>query len=343
MIPPVPSAGPRRGVAVLDRADPELVASVGRSLDRVEARFREVVQSSHPLLSAVSRHLVLAGGKRLRPLLALVAAHLGDPAAEGVVDAAVVVELTHVATLHHDDVMDEATLRHGVPTANARWNNTVAILTGDFLFARASDLTAGLGTAATHLQARTFARLVEGQIAETAGPAEGEDPVSHHLRVLADKTASLIAASAELGAMVAGAEPAAVRTVARYGELFGLAFQLSDDLIDIESDSRESGKTPGTDLREGIRTLPVLLALSDAGGPGPGGARLRELLAGPLPDATLHAEALALLRVSPAMAHARAVLADRVDQARAAADDLPPGAAREALLGLTDYVLARTG
>jgi heptaprenyl diphosphate synthase len=140
------------------------------------------------MLDQAGRHLVEAGGKRVRPMLTLLAAHLGDPDTPAVIDAAVVVELTHLATLYHDDVMDEAAVRRGAPSANTRWTNTVAILTGDYLFARASDLTASLGTDVTHIQARTFARLVEGQISETAGPGDGADPVEHHLRVLADKT-----------------------------------------------------------------------------------------------------------------------------------------------------------
>ena len=320
--------------------DPALAAQVRAGLEQVEQRLREVVASSHPLLHDAASHLVLAGGKRFRPLLALLAAHLGDAARPGVVDAAVVVELTHLATLYHDDVMDEADVRRGASSANTRWTNTVAILTGDYLFARASDLTAGLGTEATHLQSRTFARLVEGQIAETAGPAAGQDPVEHHLRVVADKTGSLIATSARLGALTAGAPDGDVDTVARFGEVIGSAFQLSDDLIDIASDTETSGKTPGTDLREGVHTLPVLLAL---GGDEPAGDRLRQLLRGDLTDDALLAEALGLLRDHPAMDAARERLAGYVDQARAIAADLPPGAARDALVSLTDFVLARTG
>jgi heptaprenyl diphosphate synthase len=321
-------------------SDPALSAGVRSGLDLVEQRLRDVVASSHPLLHEASSHLVLAGGKRFRPLLTLLAAHLGDPDRPGVVDAAVVVELTHLATLYHDDVMDEADVRRGATSANARWTNTVAILTGDYLFARASDLTAGLGTEATHLQAKTFARLVEGQIAETAGPSEDEDPVAHHLRVVADKTGSLISTSARLGAMTAGAAGSDVETVTRFGELIGAAFQLSDDLIDIASEAETSGKTPGTDLREGIHTLPVLLVLS---GSDDGGARLRELLRGDLSDDALLAEALDLLRAHPAMGAARDRLTSYAEQAREVACALPSGAAREALVSLPDYVLARTG
>ncbi len=332
--------GPSPSAAALAEADPALLAELDQGLAAVEARLREVVASSHPMLDLASHHLVEAGGKRVRPMLALLAAHLGDPSAPGVVEAAVVVELTHLATLYHDDVMDEAAVRRGAPSANVRWTNTVAILTGDFLFARASDLTAGLGTEATHVQSRTFARLVEGQIAETAGPASGQDAIAHHLQVVADKTGSLIATSARLGAMVAGAPAADVEAVARFGELYGVAFQLSDDLIDIASKREESGKTPGTDLREGIRTLPVLLVLASTD---PADAPLQALLTGDLEDPTRLAEALTSLRAHPAMEQARQTLRAQVDQARAAAEELPAGPVREALSALNDYVLVRSG
>ena len=325
---------------LLGVTDPDLQARVGEGLEQVEARLREVVRSSHPLLSEAAAHLVSAGGKRFRPLLTLLAAQFGDATRPQVVDAAVVVELTHLATLYHDDVMDEAPVRRGAESANTRWSNTVAILTGDYLFARASDLTAGLGTEATRLQSRTFARLVEGQIAETAGPAAGADAVAHHLKVLADKTASLISTSARLGAMTAGAAPDVVDTLAAYGEVIGIAFQLSDDLIDVLSEAGQSGKTPGTDLREGVPTLPTLIALrsTDAGS-----ERLRALLSRPLTDDAEHAEALTLLRAHPALDEARAQLEACVDDARRIAGTLPPGAATDALLALCDYVLARTG
>jgi heptaprenyl diphosphate synthase len=328
--------------SAFDGGDPSLSTSVKSGLEEVEARLREVVVSAHPMLTLTATHLVEAGGKRFRPLLTLLAAQLGDAQAPGVVEAAVVVELTHLASLYHDDVMDEADVRRGAASANARWSNTVAILTGDYLFARASDLTAGLGTEATHLQSRTFARLVEGQIAETAGPADGEDPVEHHLAVLSGKTGALIATSARLGALMAGAPDDQVDTVTRFGEVIGLAFQLSDDLIDVLSETGESGKTPGTDLREGVRTLPVLLVLS-AYPADPATARLRELLSGDLTDDDRLAEALRLLRAHPAMDEARARLAGSVEQARQIVASLPEGPARDALDGLTDFVLARTG
>jgi heptaprenyl diphosphate synthase len=323
-----------------EAADPALALALRSGLGTVETRLREVADAAHPMLRAASTHLVEAGGKRFRPLLALLAGQLGDGTSPDVSDAGVVVELTHLATLYHDDVMDEAAVRRGAPSANARWTNTVAILTGDYLFARASDLVASLGPEAVRIQAQTFARLVEGQISETAGPADGEDAVAHHLQVLADKTGSLIATSARLGALLAGAPADQVEVVTRYGEVVGTAFQLSDDLIDVLSEGDQSGKTPGTDLREGIRTLPVLLALA---GDDAEGARLRDLVARPLPDDAEHAEALALLRTSPAMAQARLTLDEHVGRARATAQELPEGSVRESLLALADYVLARTG
>ena len=320
---------------LLASTDPQLQAAITGGLEQVEARLREVVTSSHPLLSEAAAHLVEAGGKRFRPLLTLLAAELGKGVNDDVVDAAVVVELTHLATLYHDDVMDEADVRRGAQSANTRWTNTVAILTGDYLFARASDLTASLGTEATHLQARTFARLVEGQISETAGPADGQDAVEHHLQVLADKTGSLISTSARLGGLMAGADPDVVERLAEYGEVIGLAFQLSDDLIDVLSDSAQSGKTPGTDLREGIATLPALLGRDDPA--------LTAVLAGDLSGDEALAHALLTLRAHPATAQARGTLRDYAGRARTLAEGFPTGPARDALEALTDYVLARTG
>jgi heptaprenyl diphosphate synthase len=250
-----------------------------------------------------------------------------------------VVELTHLATLYHDDVMDEARLRRGAPSANARWDNTVAILTGDFLFARASDLLADLGPQAVRIQARTFERLVTGQIRETVGPLEGQDPLDHYLSVLADKTGSLIATSGRFGAMLSGADESVVDVLARFGERIGVAFQLADDLLDVDSDSAESGKTPGTDLREGVPTLPVFHALRSSD---PADARLRDLLSRPLPDDAEHAEALDLLRRHPAMESARAEVQRWADDARAVLAPLPEVPARGALERLCDAVVDRS-
>ncbi len=324
----------------LPAVDDTLAADVQKGLITVEEMLRVAVESGHPLLTDASRHLTDAGGKRFRPMLVLLAAQFGDPAAPGVIPSAVVVELTHLATLYHDDVMDEAMMRRGRVSANSRWSNTVAILTGDYLFARASDILADLGQEAVRIQARTFARLVEGQILETAGPPPGTDPLSHYIEVVAGKTGSLIAASGHLGALLAGADPGVVRTLTSACEKIGVAFQLSDDILDVMSDSEESGKTPGTDLREGIRTLPMLHVLSS---PDPGDDRLRELLLADLTDDRRHAEALELLRVHPAMDRARADLRAWADDAREELLDLPDVPAREAFLSLCEFVVTRTG
>ncbi|MCL6550286.1 MAG: polyprenyl synthetase family protein [Acidothermus cellulolyticus] len=335
------STGPAEAGLSMVIPDAGLRTRVRDGLEAVETLLRQAVRSSgYPFLTETSRHLVDAGGKRFRPLLVLLAAEYGDPTAPGVVPAAAVVELTHLATLYHDDVMDEAVVRRGTASANARWSNTIAILTGDFLFSRASDLLADLGPEAVRIQARTFERLVQGQIRETLGPEEGVDPVEHYLRVVADKTGSLIATAARFGAMFSGAPAWIVDVMVTYGERIGTAFQLSDDLLDVMSDSTESGKAPGTDLREGVRTLPVLHVLRSMG---PSDGRLRELLNGDLTDDERHRETLALLRAHPAMERARADLRRWVSEARAALEPLPDQPATQALQRLCDFVLARTG
>ncbi|HWS38898.1 MAG TPA: polyprenyl synthetase family protein [Actinoplanes sp.] len=322
--------------------DPALDESVTATLAAVEDALRGHVSSADPLVAEAARHLAEAGGKRFRPLLVALGAQFGDPSSPQVVDAANVVELTHLATLYHDDVMDEAAVRRGAASANARWGNSVAILVGDYLFARAADLAASLGTEAVHLQAQTFARLVHGQIAETVGPRDS-DPIEHHLHVITEKTASLIATAARFGGMFSGARPEFVEALAAYGETIGIAFQLSDDLLDIASESVQSGKTPGTDLREGIPTLPVLYALADDDTE-PSAARLRELLAaGPITDDELHAEALTLLRASAAMKRARETVRGYAEAARSSLVPLPDGEAKRTMEALCDFIADRTG
>jgi heptaprenyl diphosphate synthase len=272
-------------------------------------------------------------------MLALLAAQLGDAERPEVTSAAVVCELTHLATLYHDDVMDEAAVRRGAPSANSRWSNSIAILTGDLLFARASDLLADLGPEAVRIQARTFERLVTGQIRETVGAQPGDDPVAHYLEVLADKTGSLVATSARFGASFAGVDAGLVGELTAFGEEVGVAFQLSDDLIDIVSVAGASGKSPGTDLREGIATLPALFALA---GDDPAETRLRELVAAPVTDDALHAEALELLRSSRSLQRATDVTREYADRARARLVAVPEGEVRDALSALCDYVVTRT-
>ena len=318
-------------------------ALAGRLSDRmavVEDALVGHVQSRAPFVTAAASHLMSAGGKRFRPLLVLLAAETGDRAdSDEVVTAACVVELTHLASLYHDDVMDEADLRRGAVSANARWDNHVAILTGDFLFSKSSELTAELGADAVRIQAQTFTRLVEGQIMETVQPGPGEDPLAHYLDVVAGKTGSLLATSALYGARFGGASPEVEQALTSYGEIVGSAFQLSDDILDIASESDESGKTPGTDLREGVPTLPVLMARTSTD---PADARLLELLDADLTDDDLHAEALDLLRKHAAMDEARAYVVARAAEAKALLEVLPLGSVRTALESFADVVAVRT-
>ncbi len=319
--------------------DADLEERLRIRMDEVERALHDHVESEAAFVTEAARHLMSAGGKRFRPLLVLLAAETGDPDAEGVLTAACVVELTHLASLYHDDVMDEADLRRGAESANARWDNHVAILTGDFLFSKSSELTAELGADAVRIQAQTFTRLVEGQILETLGPGPGDDPLEHYLRAIAGKTGSLIATSARYGAMFAGAPLEVQEALTEYGEKVGVAFQLSDDILDIASDSEESGKTPGTDLREGVPTLPVLLAQRSSA---PGDARLLELLASDLTEDATHAETLALLRAHPAMAEARAHVVSLASEAKTLLKSLPEGPVRTALEMFADVVATRT-
>jgi heptaprenyl diphosphate synthase len=244
----------------LERLDPTLAEQVARDLIAVEEKLLASATTTDPFISEVASHLAQAGGKRLRPMLCLIAGQIGKPTHE-LVDAAVVVEITHLATLYHDDVMDEAEKRRGAESVNSRLNNTLAILTGDFLFAKASQILANLGPDAVLLQAETFERLVSGQIHETVGPEENVDSIHHYLQVLSDKTGSLIATSARFGGMFSGLPTPALSALSSYGEALGVAFQIADDILDIASESKESGKTPGTDLKEGILTLPMLFVL----------------------------------------------------------------------------------
>ena len=320
--------------------DAELEQRLVGRLARIEELLAEHCQGRTPYVTRAATHLMMAGGKRFRPLLVLLAAEAGPhPEAPEVDTAACVVELTHVASLYHDDVMDEAALRRGADTANARWDNHVAILTGDFLFGKSSELTADLGPDAVRIQAQTFTRLVEGQILETVKPGPGEDPLAHYLEVVAGKTGSLIATSARYGAMFAGATPEVVEALRAYGEIVGSAFQLSDDILDIASEAGESGKTPGTDLREGVPTLPSLMALASGD---PADARLHELLHADLTDDQLHAEALDLLRKHPAMDEAKAYVLGRATEAKQRLEALDPGPVRTALESFADAVATRS-
>ena len=336
----------------VDFPDSALEAEVRDDLSRVEESLAATAHPDDELLTEASRHSIAAGGKRFRAMLVLLAAQFGDPKDPRVIEAAVAIELTHLATLFHDDVMDEALVRRGHPSVNSRWSNSVAILTGDFLFAQASQILARLGPDAVRIQAETFSRLVTGQMAETIGPRPGQDPLDFYMYVITEKTGSLIATAGRFGALFSGAPAGVADQIAAACEQIGVAWQLSDDVIDIASDSSQSGKTPGTDLRQGVRTLPVLYALRSAGqspaalpaDPSPTDVRLRWLLdEADLTDEALLAEALTLLRGHHAMKESRADVLNWVHEARVSISALPDGPARATFLALCDFVEKRTG
>jgi len=328
-------------VAGVDFGDPMFAESVRDGVGRIEEMIATELRSGDELMTEAVLHLFEAGGKRFRPLFTVLSAQIGpDPDAWEVTVAGSVIELVHLATLYHDDVMDEAQMRRGVPSANARWGNNIAILAGDYLFATASRLVSQLGPDAVRIIAETFALLVTGQMRETKGAGDADDAVAHYLKVVAEKTACLIAASGQFGGTFAGANADQVERLSRIGAIVGTVFQISDDIIDISSGPDESGKLPGTDLREGVHTLPVLYALEETG---PAADRLREILKGPVTDDETLAEALNLLRASGGIAAAKATVAQYAAQARAELAGLPDVPGRRALASLVDYTVNRHG
>jgi heptaprenyl diphosphate synthase len=322
----------------IPRIEAKLAAEIESGLVSVEELLSSHIKGDYPLVVETSRHLVEAGGKRFRPMLALLSSYFGTGPNKKVIEAAVVCELTHVATLYHDDVMDEAPLRRGVPSANSRWGNTVAILTGDYLFSKASDLLADLGPEAVRLQAKTFERLVIGQIEETQGAKAGTDPLQHYLRVVTEKTGSLIATSARFGAIFGGAPAENIEVLTNFGEKIGIAFQLADDVIDIASDSNQSGKTPGTDLKEGVPTLVTLQIMRSKDSKD---AALREKLGKPVPESEV-ASVIAELRSHQALVDAKRYLHALAGEAKELLRDLPANNSRAALESLCDAIVDRT-
>lgn len=316
------------GIPNLDKA---LETSLLADMARVEELMRSHIKGDYPLVIETSRHLVEAGGKRLRPLLTLLAAQFGDPSNYDIIKAAVCCELTHLATLYHDDVMDDAVLRRGVISANKKWDNAVAILTGDYLFSKVSDMLADIGPEAVKLQAKTFERLVIGQIKETQGKSEGLTQIEHYMKVVADKTGSLIATSARFGALLSGANVQTVETLTKFGEKIGVAFQVADDLLDVTSDETASGKTPGTDLKEGVPTLVTLYVIAANN---PADKNLIAKLNGPISENDL-AGVINQLRSHKALAEVKDYLVNVASEANGLLADLPEGSAKEALKSLT--------
>ena len=332
---------PATVVAGVDFGDAALAETVRDGVARIEQLMDAELRGANDVMNEAVLHLFTAGGKRFRPLFTVLSAQTGPhPDAPQVTTAGAVIEMVHLATLYHDDVMDEAEVRRGAPTANIRWGNNVAILAGDYLFATASRLVAELGPDAVRRIAETFAQLVTGQMREGRGLGPGVDPVEHYLTVIYEKTACLIEAAGEFGGTFSGADEEQVARLGRIGGIVGTVFQISDDIIDIASESEASGKLPGTDVREGVHTLPMIYALAEDGADAD---RLRELLSGPVTDDDEVHEALRLLRASAGMAKAKGVLVRYADQAREELALLPNAPGRSALEALIDYTINRHG
>ena len=318
--------------------DNQLEQSLISDLKKVEDLMRSHIKGDYPLVVETSRHLVEAGGKRLRPLLTLLSSQFGDPTNYDIIKAAVCCELTHLATLYHDDVMDDAALRRGVVSANKKWDNAVAILTGDYLFSKVSDMLADIGPEAVKLQAKTFERLVIGQIKETQGKSDGLSQIDHYMKVVADKTGSLIATSARFGALLSGASMEVVETLTKFGEKIGVAFQVADDLLDIASTETASGKTPGTDLKEGVPTLVTLFVMTDND---PADKVLIEKLSKPISDQDLSG-VIQELRNHKALKKVQDYLSNVAKEANQLLVDLPNGPAKSALENLTFALVNRS-
>lgn len=329
-------------LASIASLDDSLAQNLTRRMDEVEVALNDAASTDQHFMEWTAKHLLQAGGKRIRPVLALLAASFGDVDAPHVVDAALVVELTHLASLYHDDVMDSAPTRRGAPSAHEVWGNSVAILTGDFLFARASSISARISNEAVRLHSETFERLCIGQLHETVGVSEGGDPYAHYINVLSNKTASLIALSGQLGALAGGASPEVASVLARYGEEVGIAFQLADDVIDLRSDPDASGKTPGTDLREGVPTMPTLLLRQrHATRPDEQSSRLVNMLDGDLSSDTALAELVSALREDESLEEASRVAESYAARALHILDELPTGAVKDALKVFTEAMISR--
>jgi heptaprenyl diphosphate synthase len=330
----------RRVIPGLEAPDATLEAEVRAGLDQVEVALEKSVNvEASGLLSETSSYLIAAGGKRFRAMLVLLAGYFGDPTDPRLVPGSVSIELVHLATLYHDDVIDEADSRRGAPSANTRWTNTVAILSGDFLFARASEISTDLGTEVCRLLARTIAILCDGQIREVDSSAKVEQEVSNYLEIIRRKTASLIGTSCRLGGMLSDATPEHTDILEQFGDALGMAYQLSDDIMDITATQLELGKEPGVDLKEGVYTLPVLHALAHD----EHREELARVLSHGAPDGAMLDRALQIIREGGSIGHARGAVTQEVARATTLAGRLPEGPAQHALIQLARFLAARCG
>ncbi|MFE4468857.1 polyprenyl synthetase family protein [Leifsonia sp. NPDC056824] len=329
--------------------DRQVANAVDDGLAQVEEALHREMRFADNLADVTTRYLLEAGGKRVRPMLTLLTAQLGEGNTARVLQAAQAVEITHLASLYHDDVMDDSQMRRGVPTAQFVWGNSVAVLTGDLLFARASKLVSALGERAIQLQADTFERLCLGQLHETIGPQDGEDPIAHYIRVLEDKTGSLIAVAAQMGVAFSNADTAYEQPVVTFGEKIGVAFQLIDDVIDLSSVGvAETGKTPGNDLRAGVATLPVLKLRERADADSDARALLERLerdVIGTAEDGEITPEAtaaIAALREHPVTAETLEEAHRWAREAVEALEPLPDGPVKKALVRFADTIVERS-
>jgi heptaprenyl diphosphate synthase len=323
----------------LRASDPTLDELVQRRLEDVEEELERATSSDLPFVAEAAGYLLAAGGKRFRPLLVMLGGNFGDSDDPRLTRVAVAVELTHLATLYHDDVIDEARTRRGTASANARWDNTVAILTGDYLFARASEICSGLGAEVSRLLAATIATVCEGQIREVQIAGRIDVDEEEYVEVVRRKTASLIATSCRLGGLLSDADAEVVDGLEAFGSALGVAFQLSDDIMDVAADAGVLGKEPGADLREGVFTLPVIHALRSS-------ARredLRALLSAGPPAGSDLDRALEIIRADGSLDLARRAVAEQVGVAIEAARRLPEGRARDALVRLAQFIATRCG
>jgi heptaprenyl diphosphate synthase len=326
----------RAGIPGLEAPDAALEAELRGRLDQVEGALQKAVRADFDFLTEAALHLIEAGGKRFRPMLVLLAGYFGDPTDPRLVPGAVAIELTHLATLYHDDVIDEAEFRRGRASANARWDNTVAILTGDYLFARASEISADLGTDVSKLLARTIATVCDGQIREVGMAGRLDQTEDSYMDAIDRKTATLIATSCRLGGMLSDAPEDHVDVLERFGSALGLGFQLSDDIMDVISTERVLGKEPGVDIKEGVYTLPVIQALE-------GSEELRELLSDGPPDDDALTRALQIVGEDGTLVRARAAVTREVRKAVSLAEELPDGVARTGLVHLAQFIATRCG
>ena len=329
----------RRVIPGLEPPDAVLEADIRARLDRVEEALEKAVVADSDLLAATAKYLLQAGGKRFRPMLVLLSGYFGDPTDPRLTPGSVAIELVHLATLYHDDVIDEADSRRGTPSANARWDNTVAILTGDYLFARASEISADLGPDVCRLLARTIGVLCDGQVREVDASGKVEQTQDSYLEIIRRKTGVLIATSCRLGAMMSDAPEAEIDVLEAFGESLGMAFQLSDDIMDLTASQLELGKEPGVDLKEGVYTLPVLHALEHS----PDRDELARLLGRGAPDGEMLDRALEIVRTGGSIEHARRAVTDEVARAVGLAERLPAGPAQHALIQLARFLAVRCG